>query len=205
MNEGEDGQLFDSIGGFPTFSPDGKHLAYVASRNGKWAIDCDGQVGPFYDAIQHDSFGFSPDGTHLAYVAVKGSGDAAKRFVIMDGKEGAAFDGVDSLVFSPDSKSFLLVTEEKGKRRISLNGQPGDEYGAVASPFFSSDSKHWGCVAENRGKRFVVVDGIADNEFDEAQIFSYTQLRFDQDNAVSYLAATKNGMLVRVRHGTKVP
>jgi Tol biopolymer transport system component len=204
VTDGKNGPAFDAIGGFPIFSLDGKHLAYAASRDGKWTMVRDGQAGPFYDAIQIDSFRFSPDGTHLAYVAAKGTDDSARRFLVMDGKEGAAFDEVDSLVFSPDSKSFLVITEEKGKRRISSNGQPGDEYDIVVSPFFSSDSKHCGCVAENQGKRFVVVDGVPDTEFEEAQIFPYTKLQFDQDNAVTYLAATKSGLLVRVRHGTQV-
>ncbi len=54
------------------FSPDSRHLHYLANSNGKWRVVVDGQPGPAYAGIGTSSLVFSPDGRHVAYTAQQG-------------------------------------------------------------------------------------------------------------------------------------
>ena len=54
----------------PVFSPDSKHLTYVAARNLKEFIVGDDREGSAYQAIRWHSF--SADGKHLAYLIQPG-------------------------------------------------------------------------------------------------------------------------------------
>jgi S1-C subfamily serine protease/WD40 repeat protein len=64
--------------GVITFSPDSKHLAFVAAKSSgnslEYLVVRDGKEGKSYPSIMHDSPGdrlvFSPDSQHLAYTAL---------------------------------------------------------------------------------------------------------------------------------------
>ena len=62
---------------FPTFSPDGKQIAFCSTRAGNWDIytmDIDGKnvVQETNDPMQHIHPSFSPDGTRLVYCCLGG-------------------------------------------------------------------------------------------------------------------------------------
>jgi TolB protein len=62
---------------FPAFSPDGKQIAFCATRSGNWDIytmDIDGKniVQQTNDPMQHIHPSFSPDGGRLVYCALGG-------------------------------------------------------------------------------------------------------------------------------------
>ncbi len=62
---------------FPTFSPDGKQVAFCSTRAGQWDIytmDIDGKnvVQVTNDPLQHIHPSFSPDGTRLVYCCLGG-------------------------------------------------------------------------------------------------------------------------------------
>ncbi len=52
----------------PTFSPDGKRIAYEACQGGKRHVVIDGIKGPGYDWIDRPRF--SPDGRKVAFGAL---------------------------------------------------------------------------------------------------------------------------------------
>jgi hypothetical protein len=64
--DGHGGPIFDDVSS-PTFSADGRRIAYVASMGGKQCAVVDGVQGPRYDRVGEVLF--SPDGTRVAYPA----------------------------------------------------------------------------------------------------------------------------------------
>ena len=71
------------------FSPDSRHLAYLASRDERWAVVVDGEEQQHYYGIRPIIF-FSSDSQRLAYVVHQevGGGDGwPLDFVVVDGRE----------------------------------------------------------------------------------------------------------------------
>jgi hypothetical protein len=113
--DGKEGKEYDGIGvGTLTFSPDSKHIAYVAKRGDKVFVVVDGKEGKEYDGILEGTLTFSPNSKHVAYVAGRGK----KWFVVVDGVEGKEYyDGFlrgSKLVFdSPKSFHGLAKRGDK--------------------------------------------------------------------------------------------
>lgn len=156
--DGREGPEFDRFEGFLPlkFSPDGKHVAYVAQwgRGPRWKYRCilDGREGPEYEAKWVAGPIFSPDSKRVAYVGQR----EGKQFVVLDGKELARYDHVDGirLRFSPDSQRLAYIAyrgEGLGqKAHFVVDGQEGPERGDyIWSTFFSPDSKHAAYIAIN--------------------------------------------------------
>ncbi|TET35179.1 MAG: hypothetical protein E3J72_11805 [Planctomycetota bacterium] len=95
--DGKQGDVFDSIQ-HKTFSPDGRHFAMSAKRDGKYHLIVDGVKKYEYDFI--GDVLYSPDSKRLATTARKGD----KSFVVVDGREGKSYDNIRRAYFSPDSK-----------------------------------------------------------------------------------------------------
>ncbi len=85
-------------------------------------IVIDGKEGKAYTQVQGDSVVFSADKKAMAYVA----GDGNKNFVVLDGKEGPAFDDVYDLRFSPVG-SRLVYGAQRGLEHFVVEG--GKEHG----------------------------------------------------------------------------
>jgi len=69
-------------------SPNGRRIACVVGRGGKWFVGVDGAAGPGYGEVEHVTF--SPDNRHLAYTAKRGD----KWTIVVDGKESPAYDEI---------------------------------------------------------------------------------------------------------------
>jgi hypothetical protein len=110
----------------PLFSPDGRHLAYMARRGAKWMVVEDGKPGPAYEEIGAFSPVFSPDGEHLAYVVDRGK----TAFVVVDGKPGPTFHCVwtDQPVFSPDGQHIAYAASDGRGYNIVVDGRLGPAY-----------------------------------------------------------------------------
>lgn len=84
---------------------------------------------------------FSPDSQKFAYVATR-QRELKNFFVVVGDSEGKEYDGIQSLVFSPDSK-VLVYGATKGTKQFVVignkEGKPFDE--VVTDPIFSPDSK----------------------------------------------------------------
>jgi hypothetical protein len=105
--------------GGPIFSPDSKHVAYLARKGGKAFAVIDGNEGNRFDGIGHGTLIFSPDSNHVAYGAVVGR----KNVAVIDGKEGNQYDAMlkGGIKFRPDgSYQYLAV---KGNRVFSVASQ----------------------------------------------------------------------------------
>jgi Tol biopolymer transport system component len=131
VENGETGKRYDDIGASPpTFSPDGKRMAYAAVNKMygmvRAFIVLDGEEMKHYEAISARSITFSPDGKRLAFsAAITGN-----PVVVVDGENGKRYSGFvrGSLVFSPDSSKVAYVARQGNKRFVVLNGIEGEKH-----------------------------------------------------------------------------
>ena len=76
----------------------------------------DGRVGPEHDGISNSTLIFSANSKQVAYVAVKGSVNARKKLVVVDGELGPEyFDIVCGPVFRPAGEvEYLAIKNVEG-------------------------------------------------------------------------------------------
>jgi dipeptidyl aminopeptidase/acylaminoacyl peptidase len=91
------------------FSPDSNHFAYVTKQNNQSYIIYDNQKSKVcaYDEGSSLSPIFSPDSNHFAYAY--DDIQTEKSYFVYDGKKSEAYDGIYSLIFSPNSKNFAYI------------------------------------------------------------------------------------------------
>jgi len=172
------------------FSPDGKHVAFVATNEGKQVCVLDGKSGEKYDKIggSETDLVFSPDSQHLGYAAQKNN----KWVVVVDGVAGSEFDRVDGMgityhqkifvnsvaqlktdiagssscpIFTADSQHFFYLTiSGQGKDReycVVLDGKSGPEFSRFFGANLSPDGHHMAYAGAAGNEYEVVYDGVA--------------------------------------------
>ena len=158
--DGKLGAAFDSVDSL-MFSPDGKHLVYVARRGVESTLVYDGEERSHC----WRRFTFSPDGKHQAYHGTDALGQPC---MVLDGRWGEHFTGLGDPVFSPDGKHLAYQAGTAPQRFVVCDGKKGPPFEEVGVPVFSPDGKslaypactmnRWGIV---RGaKRSGVYDGV---------------------------------------------
>ena len=198
--DGQASALFDSVIDLTfnkvSFSPDSKHIAYVASVQTEEALKVqvvlDGEGGTLYDKIH--SLTFSPDSQHFAYIAQEGN----QIRVVVDGEEDLAKYSIieDTLIFSPESQHLAYIALAGDQRVVIIDGKEGKSYPSIGAStlLFSPDSQRVGYIAGEKDKWFVVVGGIEGRRYDMVD-----SLTFDPDNQrVAYGAQTDEGWVVIV-------
>jgi hypothetical protein len=155
---------YDELGEAPpTFSPDGKHIAFVAQRHGQWFVVVDGMEGKGYENILDWQIAFSPDSKRFTYNAIRGE----KQILIIDGNECAECEKLPEpatidVVFSPDSKRAAWIIGQNGKQAVVVDGVKGHEYARVWDVTFSADNRHVAYLVQNaEGGSSLIVDGTA--------------------------------------------
>ena len=169
------------------FSPDSKHVAYIAI-NGRWQnnshteqLVVDGQEGPVVARVDEASLRWSSDGKHLAYVAAGASGNdpfgqGGPKWVILDGLSQARHGLISDLAFSADGKHLAYVAHgaSGAAYTVVLDGRPGPMFDEIKwrplsdrSSLFTPDGRHTLFQARRRGKAVVVLDGQPGPEYDK--------------------------------------
>lgn len=160
--DGQPGPAYDSVE-YVWFSPDGKHVAYVAQVGARECVILDGQPGAEYDQIPSFSWPFSPDSKHLAYPARKGD----KCFAIVDGRPERQYDEISDFFVCADGRT-AYAARKGGKWVAVVEGQEGPEYESITSLLQSAGGQHLAYQAKRGGKSFVVKDGQQSPGFDDA-------------------------------------
>ena len=134
------------------FSPNGKHFAFVAKKDGKMVCVRDGVAGRAYEQIGRygtdsgQALSFSPDGLHLGYAARENG----KWFVVLDDVAGPDFDSVDGMMLTRYEKK-VIDGFTKWESKTS---------GGSDCPQFSADGRHvfyLGQRKTDQGNRYVLV------------------------------------------------
>ncbi|MBI5723485.1 MAG: PD40 domain-containing protein [Planctomycetes bacterium] len=164
------------------FSPDSKHVGYVARGSAQpwnWAIVLDGEVKKRLQGSGHIApDGFTPAGL-LIYSGFLIGGNrmpGGKKVLGIAGEKAGgkeiADEGVSAVTFSADGTRFAYVTEicrqiQKGatsvivvdKATLFIDGKQDQEFENVASIEFSPDGKQLVVVARKAGKWLVIING----------------------------------------------
>lgn len=165
------------------FSPDGKHIVYVVQKDNKMFMMTDDKKQKEYASIKQGTTMFSPDSAHLVYAAQT---DDRKWHLVVDDKEGPAYDDVLGGMFSEDGRHFAYAAVN-GKKVVILDDKEGPSFDDIGSNslMFGPDGR-LAYVATRGSKWMVVLDNVAGKEYDGIMANS---LRFTTDGKhVTYAA-----------------
>jgi hypothetical protein len=194
----------------PTFSDDGKRVAYGARVEGAMRLVVDGE--PLADWLVAPSPPvFSPGGGRLAFVAQNQEVQPGEpptgyeQFVVLDGKALATYDSIatppDGMKFSPDGSRFVYAAYADGLVRVVLDGVEQTPYPDIAAPTFSPDSRRYAYIARPAAKVMKLVeDDVAGPEFSAVgpPVFSPDSCR------LAYLGNTRQSRLAVMLDGEQV-
>ena len=156
-------------------SPDGKWLAYVSRRNGKFSLwvrqiavpSAVQLIPPTTDQIYEASF--TPDGNFVDYIAQPAEGGHSAGFQIpaLGGTPRRFLDHADSgFSFSPDGKQIAYATDNSDETEVQLMIASADGSGAhkIASKQSNPEFGDYGAVCWSPdGKRIVVSESDPKN------------------------------------------
>jgi WD40 repeat protein len=137
---GEKQGPFDAVGA-PTFSPDGRRLAYIARRSHKSYLVLDGELWEPFEAILPEEGAlsnyledvpvFSDDGSSVAYRARRGQSE----YIVCDGEAGEPFDFVSGgPAFSPNNGHLVYATGESLKEYVVVDHHRSEPFNRIWSP-----------------------------------------------------------------------
>ncbi|MEX0775842.1 MAG: hypothetical protein WD042_09040 [Phycisphaeraceae bacterium] len=188
------------------FTPGGRRVIQSGGNEGiSWSID--GRPGKAYQGLGMPVL--SPDGKHVAYWAMRHESGRLNGRVVLDGKEGPAFDGTgefpglhgDAMTFSEDSKHFAYVGR-RGKIRagalwaVVSDAKELGSYEDVGQIVYSPDGTRLAYAVEQKGMWAVVLDGKMEPAFDAVR-----DIRFSRDGQSHTYQAKRHGQWTVVIDG----
>jgi len=189
--DGEAGPQFKRVWSLG-FSPDGKHVAYVAEEDGfKVRAVLDGKPRREFMEIQH--LQFIPPG-RLAYVGIEWSSASAQpgeqpprvHHVMLDDQDSGSYDSIGSFIqASQDGAHYAFTATKQGDEKKGPDGQmvdphyvvhDGKEIEYVPEPgsfgnsptiVISPDGTRVAYIEQGRTARFVTVSGKSGDTYDQ--------------------------------------
>jgi hypothetical protein len=197
---GKAGRMYN-VTSEPVFSPDSKHLAYIAiDSNNLQCIVLDGKEGKEYKWVTNPMF--SSDSKHIAYSVMK---EGEKRLVVVDGKEGPVYEmqrAIDPVIFGPNDNRVAYGAMKGGKGVAVIDEKEGPLYDGIggegASIALSPDGESFAYAAYIGEKWFVVLNGEEERKYDD--IASGSPI-FSPDGKHLFYGARKGGKWLVVIDG----
>lgn len=147
------GAVYDTVQNI-SFGPDGRSLAYNATRAGKPLMVFNGRELSLPDGVMAGVPVIHPDKKSVGSLMF--SNGAAFMQEMPNGKKEVAFESADSLVYSADGRSHAYTAQKGDSWLVVVNGNEGPAFDRVVTPKFSPDSKFLVYRARKSGRRFVV-------------------------------------------------
>lgn len=146
----------DLIG--PTFSDDGRRLAYLGFSQGRksWTLFDGHRPHPTKRGLAPPKFG--PRGRSLAFLASNGVG----RQVIIDRRQSTAYEAVDwdRFTFSPDGEHHAYPVIDAGRWHVIHDGAASPAFDRILGQLaFNADSSRLAFVGWRDGQWFLMVNG----------------------------------------------
>jgi WD40 repeat protein len=168
-----------------TFSPDGKHLAYIAAVGDgqRWQVIRDAKPGRAYNGIRELTF--SPDGQHLSYVGVLNDDGKKTQFLVVDEKEGEdRFP--EKLTYTPSGKPAYFIAPNAplgpwsliiGDEKQPIPVLDAKQYGSHPHLLtFGADDAHFSfvCHVFNASGPSPVINGVRGNPYVQVMSIAYS-------------------------------
>jgi hypothetical protein len=185
------GPIHDAVSNL-AFSSDGASLAYVAERAGRRFVVLDDREEPVPPGEELVGLpAIRPDKSGLGILmSANGHGGSVflRRFFVEGGRQKAAYQGAEGLVYGDDGRSHAFAAEKNEKSFIVANGKEGPPFDRVVSPMFSPDGKYLVYRARKDGKRFVVIADTSGKTIRQHRAYEQVfPVRFTADgNSIAY-------------------
>jgi hypothetical protein len=172
-----------------TVSPDGRHVAWRATRGNRWVVVTDGRAENLaFDEVRWITF--SPDSVRVAY---RGKRDG-KWVAVVDGQaQATVYDEIRNSRFSPDGKHLVFPAKKDGKWRLVVDGaEQGRLYEDMRLAGFSREGSHLALYAKKGKKWVLVTDGKESAEYDSVVAVAYSP----DNQRLAYVASRKGEFFV---------
>lgn len=137
-----------------SLTPDAAHVALLATAGSRHVVYIDGNEGSPYSSVQQLSspaqghagpsmLMISPDQKRVAYLAGKGPSDW---MMVVNNKEGPAFDRISIASFSPVGHRLAYIAQKGGKNFVVVDASVSPAYDQAPANelWFSADGQHVG-------------------------------------------------------------
>ncbi len=219
---GKIGKTYDQIDNL-LVSPDGKRVAFVATKNKKVFVVVDGVEGKEYEFIKN--LKFSPDSRHIAYCVGEGiyfyrdsqysGADKAKTmFIVTDNIEGKKYEGTYAGAnttesynpsFSRDGKEITYTAIKNGNNIIVVNNKEFSEFTDQNYSQFIDNSYNVVYFAQDNNKDFLVVAGEKKQPYDYISSILGGAIYLGKDASQIAYEATDNKISSVVVNGVSYP
>lgn len=166
---GQQGNIYDSMGNSLSISPDSKKIGYSVHdpKTDKWLVIINDQDREsfYYNEAGETAFGivFSPNSENFAYEGEKGN----RQFVVVNGEKGKLYDRVSKPVFSSDNQKVVYSAQTGKKAFVVVNGKEINVYdGFIDDLTLSLSNKIAFILTKKNGKQVVVNDNQYGKEYD---------------------------------------
>jgi Tol biopolymer transport system component len=166
--DGKPTDVVEDLSSRPTFSADGKRLAYSVARGQELFVVVDGVEGPAYERMSKKgkrSIVFSEDAQDYAYVGKQGE----DRVVVVNGEEVARHKSLfqRTMRFLPGSTDMIYVVNNPQTSYLVFRGQQSQPYTRLIedTDLVSPDGKRAAFAVRDGRQQFFVVDGVEGDRY----------------------------------------
>lgn len=132
-------------------TPDRTQRIEVQVRSDEQRLVIGDQTSVPYEVFATKAFVFAAGGRHVAVAAARKGDDGQRKWhVLRDFREGAAWDSLAKLDFSPEGVHLAYVAERNRRWHMVVDEKPGPSFDTVQPDTisWSPDGQRWGYVAQ---------------------------------------------------------